>query len=80
MPQCTNYPNSCNGKVIRDNDDGSWYCKKHFSEYDRIRNKFVMVRGLKRYVKTSLKNASARRTERASDKAKIPPKPPGGRP
>ena len=51
MPQCTNYPNSCNGQVIRDDYDGLWYCKKHFSEYDRVKTKFKLVNGEKKYFK-----------------------------
>lgn len=81
MPQCTNYPNGCNGQVKLDKDDSNFYCENHFYKYERMKNKFVMVGGLKRYLKTSVAQAETRRNERAVDKGKTPPIPPrGGRP
>ncbi len=77
MPQCENYPNDCRGKVQIDADEGKWYCEEHYFKYDRIKEKFIMVGGLKKYLKTSAKDALARRSERASDKARLPPRKPG---
>ena len=70
MPQCEQYPKGCRGKVIIDAEDGEWFCENHYYKLDRMKNKFIVVGGLKKYLKTSAKDAPARRAERAVDKGR----------
>ncbi len=36
MAQCSKYPNGCRGHVRLDRVDDTWYCEKHFYEYDHM--------------------------------------------
>lgn len=38
MAQCEEYPNSCQGKVIRSEKDMKWLCEKHFYTLEHLRS------------------------------------------
>lgn len=38
MPQCEEYPDKCQGKVIRSEKDMIWLCEKHYYTLDHLRS------------------------------------------
>ena len=38
MVQCEQYPESCQGKVIRSLKDLKWLCEKHYYTLDHLRS------------------------------------------
>jgi len=64
MAQCSKYPNGCTGRVRLDRVDDTWYCEKHFYEYDHMEK---TDRKMKTREKPRILNE---RAQRAIDKEK----------
>ncbi len=58
MAQCSKYPNGCTGLVRLDRVDDTWYCEKHFYEYDHME---VTDRKMKTREKPRILNERAQR-------------------
>jgi hypothetical protein len=58
MAQCSKYPNGCRGHVRLDKVDETWYCEKHFYEYDHME---VTDRKMKTREKPRILNERAQR-------------------